>query len=1745
MTADHCMPDGKVTRKTLGEIRRGGHFGERSLLRGGPNFIPEVNVRASDEGMTCLAFEGHGIRFLLEELFKDAAVEGANVSSSVEEYEQEKFSRSRRRAHTTKHAEVIWSKLQQVCLLGKGGFAEVFLVENRQTKQRYALKRLSKGHIERNHAVRQVCWERELLLLVESPFVIRLFRTFKDDQFVYLLMEAALGGSLYEALQTNPEVFCDDQPHGSASAFYVACILAAIEHLHDRRIVYRDLKPENVLLNEPGYARLCDMGFARFVLGKTNTLAGTPEYMAPEVIDFPHAHDMSADWWSLGVLTFELMAGQAPWEDDGISDPHGKLLAIRRSQEKEPRYPFSCPALVRNFISRLMTKLPRRLGVKDGAKELRVRFRYVGVGMGLRNICNYRVLRLRALVSNAPDVVEVSLTTIQESKSEAPLGHQLGPSDHRLWQKVRRLGNDEMDPSQTELDQWRASPTTALQSAIAWCGMSANTLDTIKMVLGDFQLVHEVVLMPSGASARALTLAVVRGSQEVVNPDGTVASAAIAARYLNALELGQVGSLTRCCRLLMEPPAEEAQAGPITQASNNQGTSQPAASRSPPVASSPSRRVKMSTCIDQADDTEVYAMNSSEARTIIETFTVQNDGIALDSDEECDATQLQALKTKLDMDIVPYADFAVWRPYGIRMARMMKFRAQAWRPESAQFITTEMAGPPNHDEWKRSWKVYSFGMRALGAASHTRLTKYAESIDDLVSKYSSRPEEVGVCSQTGIKYDKLKPWDAVFLYASQDRNFWDSEVKEKALLYATKIKDMPDLTDEGHHAAGDEGETRGKKRQRTKKGQEVKTPQRVKKGKGGKGDAGKNWQNEWTPAPKPADKGGKGGKGKLKGNPNQSCWVWNRDVNGCQEAKEERASELSRPQCVKAKRERYLRTKLPQRGPDKRRRGNKDVARVALKLLQTGKPWDLKIGGAARDVLTKEGLPRWKQLPRVRSKNFPLGLPNLTAHDKEKVETSNVISRHTASWRKALHRAGLAFIIENPGNSYLWMLEDYLELAKLPGVRDVDSHNCMHGDGSVTFKTEGEAEYPQGMCDAIAEVVKAHLGTLSEEEKAGLEYSFSEIFAGRDEMEDTPTAATGNGEPCAAEESSRIPGAAGDYEAKIWTVLKTKTSKGIDEGTDMNLERTGVCNNSIVRKPPGPDRPGKVVLRTNEESNRDRRARENRECLGGMRSPWRTVGKLPNLRKVGKRCRKVVEDYLAKHPEALAIMRGLGSTPDEEGKARIAEVVGEIRNNLKSELRAGNEVSTTAPEIVMKFEPAANYKSVEEQRELAGEEIDRAITKGYASWRATWKELLEEFGEVVVSMMACIIKERPDGTLKVRLVADLRRSGCNEFVSASERIVLPRPSEAVEDITALGEALEDGEEVWLGVADFVDAVHTWALRPSERKFAVVRHPKAGYVVYDTVLFGGTEREATRKMLTLLLFWAAFGPDIAWNKASFGRSATWIGAKFDVLDGENFSVEIPEKYAREMREEAEDLNNRKAADINRMQKFVGKGSWASGLVPILGTMLSPLWAAMKDANNSRRQRRTDPGCQDSSRFSLAAGVLSGGEPREVSEETVLCQPSPVERQSVHHVDASPWGFGAWLAIDGAPTTWLAGAWTDEDAARLGARIGNGESQNAWEALGILICFRTWLCAVAKERVRLRSDSVNALVAIAKERSKSQTVNLIAREIALNLAEINYVVDLETVHLPAVFNDWADALSRMCEDDRKYTVPRPRP
>eukprot|EP00931_Biecheleriopsis_adriatica_P075573 TRINITY_DN49402_c0_g1_i1.p1 TRINITY_DN49402_c0_g1~~TRINITY_DN49402_c0_g1_i1.p1 ORF type:complete len:907 (+),score=172.65 TRINITY_DN49402_c0_g1_i1:30-2723(+) len=371
---DRQGSDGRLQRVQLAELKRGSHFGERSLLRG--DLSSQTSVDAGPQGMSCLTFDGEDIGVLLGKIFQEKTNLLPSLEMDVETYIRrlaEGWDKHTKRSAGRDGAPAVhFSRLRKVRDLGRGGFAKVSLVEEQDTKQRYALKAMSKGFVQKQNALQQIKWERELLAMTNSPFIIRLHTTFFDVQHIFFLLEAATLGSLSFLLHKQSSIFQEDMPHGSAAAFYVACVIAALEHMHERRIVHRDIKPENVLINERGYAKLCDMGFARFVLGKTNTYCGTPEYMAPEMIDFPHSHDVSVDWWSLGVLTFELLSGQTPWEDEGLSDPMTRLLAIRRSQEKNMlTFPFHFPQVARGLVQQLLQKVPSRLGVEGGADAIR------------------------------------------------------------------------------------------------------------------------------------------------------------------------------------------------------------------------------------------------------------------------------------------------------------------------------------------------------------------------------------------------------------------------------------------------------------------------------------------------------------------------------------------------------------------------------------------------------------------------------------------------------------------------------------------------------------------------------------------------------------------------------------------------------------------------------------------------------------------------------------------------------------------------------------------------------------------------------------------------------------------------------------------------------------------------------------------------------------------------------------------------------------------------------------------------------------------------------------------------------------------------------------------------------------------------------------------------------------------------------------------------------------------------------
>ena len=147
-----------------------------------------------------------------------------------------------------------------------------------------------------------------------NPFIVKLYRTFRDSRYLYMLMEPCLGGELWTILR-NKKRFDDE-----SSRFYTACVIKAFDYLHDKGIVYRDLKPENLLLDSSGYIKLTDFGFSkRLEPGeKSWTFCGTPEYVAPEIIT-NKSHDNRADIWSVGILMYELLNGVPPFSKKNSS----------------------------------------------------------------------------------------------------------------------------------------------------------------------------------------------------------------------------------------------------------------------------------------------------------------------------------------------------------------------------------------------------------------------------------------------------------------------------------------------------------------------------------------------------------------------------------------------------------------------------------------------------------------------------------------------------------------------------------------------------------------------------------------------------------------------------------------------------------------------------------------------------------------------------------------------------------------------------------------------------------------------------------------------------------------------------------------------------------------------------------------------------------------------------------------------------------------------------------------------------------------------------------------------------------------------------------------------------------------------------------------------------------------------------------------------------------------------------------
>ncbi|XP_010564215.1 PREDICTED: cGMP-dependent protein kinase 1-like [Haliaeetus leucocephalus] len=233
----------------------------------------------------------------------------------------------------------------QRVILGTGGFGRVELVRVRSGERLFALKQIRKDWVVRTQQQEHVRTERRVLAGSHSPFIVGFFGTFRDGQYVYLLLEFCQGGELWTKLR---EMRCFEEP---LAVFCCACVVEGLEYLHGRGIVYRDLKPENLMLDQSGYVKLVDFGFAK-ELGrgeKTYSFCGTPEYLAPEMLR-QEGHDFAVDFWMLGILTFELLVGRPPFHSADPQQIYSRILDGV----------FSFPAFLGEAACSLIGKLCRR-----------------------------------------------------------------------------------------------------------------------------------------------------------------------------------------------------------------------------------------------------------------------------------------------------------------------------------------------------------------------------------------------------------------------------------------------------------------------------------------------------------------------------------------------------------------------------------------------------------------------------------------------------------------------------------------------------------------------------------------------------------------------------------------------------------------------------------------------------------------------------------------------------------------------------------------------------------------------------------------------------------------------------------------------------------------------------------------------------------------------------------------------------------------------------------------------------------------------------------------------------------------------------------------------------------------------------------------------------------------------------------------------------------------------------------------
>ena len=273
-------------------MEKGDYFGERALVE---NDVRSASIIAVGD-VECAGIDKQTFNEILGdyEQFKKLKKGSVNIDPT-------------RQSNAAPHMEL--SDLKELQVLGVGGFGLVTMVQHKQSKEVYALKKMQKQAIVDADMQQMIVNEKNFLVEMNNPFVLGARGTSVDRDCVYIVLEFLQGGDLFGLLENNGQF---DETY---SRFYAACTAEALAYVHSKKIVFRDLKLENLVLDAGGYCKLVDFGLAKRISGRTYTVCGSPRYCSPEMV-VGKGHYYGVDWWALGIILYEVLFAESPFASD-------------------------------------------------------------------------------------------------------------------------------------------------------------------------------------------------------------------------------------------------------------------------------------------------------------------------------------------------------------------------------------------------------------------------------------------------------------------------------------------------------------------------------------------------------------------------------------------------------------------------------------------------------------------------------------------------------------------------------------------------------------------------------------------------------------------------------------------------------------------------------------------------------------------------------------------------------------------------------------------------------------------------------------------------------------------------------------------------------------------------------------------------------------------------------------------------------------------------------------------------------------------------------------------------------------------------------------------------------------------------------------------------------------------------------------------------------------------------------------